>query len=325
MGKNQEYIIGFDLGGTKMLSALFDRSYKIVARNKEKTADARSNEAVTERIFSCIDGLLKSGKASAHDILGIGIAIPGPIDIAAGIVLETPNLAMHNLPLRDLLEAKYDCPVILENDVNAGMYGEFKKGAARGFSEVVGLFPGTGVGGGLILGGKLYRGAIGGAGEIGHTIVQVDGPLCGCGKYGCLEAVASRTALAKDLVGLAANGEAPTVLEKAGTDIMRIKSSVIKKAIDAGEEKVIELVNRNARFLGIGMANCVNIFNPELLVLGGGLVEKLGGPYVRAAEASMREHAMRYLVKSVEVREAKLGDDAAVTGAAALLLESLNE
>jgi glucokinase len=319
----KRYAIGFDLGGTKMLAALVDENFEIVGRNKAKTGTERDNETVRKEIIACIEELLKDAKVKQEELFGIGIANPGPIDLERGVVLETPNLALDNFPIRKHLEERFDVPVLLENDVNAGTYGEFIRGAAQGFRHVVGLFPGTGIGGGLVLNGTLYRGARGGAGEIGHMVIQVDGRRCGCGNYGCLEALASRTAIAKDLVALAATGQAPTVYKKAGTDILKVKSGLIKKAIDNGEQAVSEVVLRSARYLGVGMGNCVNLFNPEVIVLGGGLVEKLGSPYIREAEMSMRQNGMDKLVPDVEVREAELGDDATVIGAAALLRESI--
>jgi glucokinase len=155
--------------------------------------------------------------------------------------------------------------------------------------------------------------------------INPDGPLCGCGKYGCLEAYASRSAIVKDIAALAAAGKSPTVLAKAGTDMKKIKSNLIKAAMDAGEEPVRQIVERSARFLGIGMANCVNIFSPELIVLGGGLVEKLGKEYIDTAEAAMREYAMAFTVKDVKVKAATLGDDAAIMGAAALIRGHLDQ
>lgn len=322
MGETGKYVVGFDLGGTKMLATLLDAELNVVGSNKMKTGSDKTNEAVFERIAECIEELLEKENAG-EKLVGIGIANPGPIDLESGILLETPNLNLSNFPIRRLLEERFKVNVLLENDVNAGTYGEYIRGAGKGFRHVLGIFPGTGVGGGLVLDGRLYRGKRGGAGEIGHMTIQLDGPLCGCGKYGCLEALSSRTAIAKDLVQLASKGVAPTIAEKAGTELDKVKSGTIKKAIEQGEREVGEVVKRAARFMGIGMANCVNIFDPEVIVLGGGLVEKLGEYYVREAEQAMRAHAMSDLAEGVKVKEAELGDDATVVGAAALLLESL--
>ena len=212
----------------------------------------------------------------------------------------------------------------MENDVSAGTFGEFKYGAARGYRHVVGIFPGSGIGGGLILNGSLYTGATGNAGEIGHMIISSDGPLCGCGQRGCLEAHSSKTAIAKEVITLASMGEAPTALRQAGTDFKNYTSKVLAKSSQGGDRRVAEVLSRAAWHLGIGMANCVNILSPEVIVLGGGLVEKLGKKFVDEAEHSMHLHAMPHLVMNIKVVEASLGDDAVILGAGALAVESLS-
>ncbi len=314
-------MVAIDLGGTKMLATVLDTSLNEVASKKNKTPIGGSQEDVYKAILDTVNSACEKADTKPQDTAGVAVAVPGPVDIDNGIVLTTPNMALENLPLRDRLAEDLGVRVLLENDVSAGTYGEYYAGAAKGYNHVVGLFPGTGVGGGLVLDGRLYRGRRGGAGELGHIIVQYAGPRCGCGQYGCLEAVASKTAIAKELVALADAGGAPTVFKEAGTSIAAIKSSVIEKALDAGEKPVIEVVRRAGHFLGVGMAAFVNIFNPELIVVGGGLVEKLGRRiYLDAAVTSMKDHAMAHLVADVEVKEAALGDDAVVLGAAALLL-----
>ncbi len=325
MAEGKKHRLGFDLGATKMLCAVMDKNYQISVRNKENSSKGDDEETAYKNIVGCITKTMDKAEKKPGDFAGIGIAVPGPIKREEGIISETPNLGFKNFPLKKKLEKEFNLRVCLENDVNAGIYGEFKKGAARSFKHVVGIFPGTGVGGGLILNGRLYRGADGGAGEIGHMIIQVDGRLCGCGQYGCLEAMASKTALAKDAVFLAAKGASPYIFEKGGTDFNKIKSGMLYKAVKAGEKEVKRIIDRSAYYLGIGMANCVNLFNPEIIVLGGGLVEKFGSPYVNKAEKSMKEHAMPYLVKKVVVHEAELGDDAVIIGAAALLDDSADE
>ena len=176
----------------------------------------------------------------------------------------------------------------LSNDVNAGLWGEYiAAGAAKGYQHVIGIFPGTGIGGGIITNGRLYLGKGGRAGEIGHITVQSDGRRCGCGNRGCLETVSSKTAIARDLALLAMNGQSPVLAEAGATDINLVKSVLIKKALDAGDPGVADIVEQAALFLGIGMAAMVNVFDPELILLGGGLVEKLGSRITDAAEDTM--------------------------------------
>ena len=313
--------IGFDLGGTKMLAAVLADDGSVVARNKEKTQGG-GNKAVLEQILATTEGVLEKAGITAGDVSCMGIAVPGPIDAGNGIILDTPNVGVKDFALGRELTKRFGFPTLLENDVNAGLWGEYRAGAAQGYSDVVGVFPGTGIGGGLILDGHLYRGKRGSAGELGHMVVQTDGRRCGCGGYGCWETVASKTAIARDLVMLAMTGQSPTLAEKGGTEIRNIKSGVIAKAVDAGEEAVIDVVNRAAHFLGVGLANVVNIFDPEVIILGGGLVDKLGKPFVEIADRTMRARAMPRLVEGVEIKAAKLGDDAVVVGAADLAEEA---
>ncbi|MCG8477980.1 MAG: ROK family protein [Spirochaetales bacterium] len=309
--------IGFDLGGTKMLAAVLDGDDGIVARCKTRTVGG-DNESVYRQIVETIQCALDKAKIGRDRLEAVGIAVPGPIDLDRGVVLDTPNVGISNFPLVDRLSEELGCVVLLENDVNAGLWGEYVAGAAKGMRHVVGIFPGTGIGGGLILDGKLYRGKSGAAGEIGHITVQTDGRRCGCGNHGCLETVASKTAIARDLALLAMNGQSKVLAEAGATDIRLIKSGLIAKALEAGEPAVVAVVSQAARFLGVGMAAIVNTFDPEMVVVGGGLVEKVGSHITDIAVSTMRERAMPRIIADVAVATAALGDDAGVVGAADL-------
>lgn len=319
--KDRDYLVGFDMGGTKMLATVLDDSFAPAGRAKMKTPPGGDDELLLTMIADTIREAVSDAKADLSDVRAVGLAVPGPLNRDEGVVIEMANVGMRDFPLRDRLQDVLKVPVDLENDVNAGTYGEFIAGAARGHRNVVGLFPGTGVGGGIVIDGKLYRGRRGRAGEIGHMTVQVGGRLCGCGHYGCLEALSSKTAMAKDLVHLASIGLAPTVLEKAGTDFRAVKSSVIKKAMEEGEEAVVRVVERAAWFLGVGLANCVDIFDPDILVVGGGLVEKLGESYLEKVRESTRENSM--VPTEIPIVAASLGDDSVVVGAASLAEEAV--
>ena len=321
MSEERAYVIGFDLGGTNMVSAVVDRDLKITTREKKKTKAEVGSEAVYERIKKTIRECIESAGIDPDQVRAVGLASPGPLSQAKRIIYDTPNLGFKGFPIGDRLEKDLRIPVLLENDVNAGVYGEYVRGAARGYTTVIGIFPGTGIGGGLILDGRLFRGATGNAGEIGHMIIQTEGPLCGCGQYGCVEALASKTALAKEAVAMAGSGAEPELFDRVGTDFKRYRSGVFADAYGDGIEGVIRIVDRAAWYLGIAMANCVNMLSPEAVVLGGGLVEKLGETYVRAAERSMRKHALAAVVEGVEVLQARLGDDANLIGAASLAWE----
>ena len=315
-------VVAVDLGGTKILTAAFDSNFAKIGRNKVKTKAYEGADAIFNAVVDSITDALASAKINTNDVRGIGIVIPGVFDRDTGLVVETPNLPLSRFPFKSKLFERIPVPIFIENDVNAGTYGEFRSGAAVGYRHVVGVFPGTGIGGGLILDGKLYIGATGNAGEIGHMIIQTGGPLCGCGQRGCLEALASRSAMARDAVFLANSGSAPATLAQAGTDYSRYSSKTFSKALEAGDEAIERVIDRAAWNLGIGLANCANLLSPEIIVIGGGLVERLGEAYIETVDRSMRSHAMRGIGESVKVVGAKLGDDAAVLGVAALVAEA---
>lgn len=315
-------VAGIDLGGTKMLTAILDEEGRILGKHKVPTPRLSGGEDLVALIASEIEAACQ--EAGVLDRPGaIGVTVPGTVDLERGYLMETPNLGIWDFPLKDRLQEELGTRVIMENDVNAGMYGEFVFGAARGYRHIVAIYPGTGVGGGIIIDGRLYRGVSGSAGEIGHMKIQVEGKLCGCGQRGCLEAMASKTAIAKDLAHLALTGRAPSILEKAGTDFDKIKSGMIKKSIQAGESAVLELVERAAWYLGIGIANIVNIFNPQLVVLGGGLMGKLNKWMLPVTEKALQENAMPFLLKQVKLVAAELGDDSVALGVGVLAREAL--
>ena len=320
-----EYWIGFDLGGTKMIAAMLDKNLQVLHRIKKRTDPHEGNSAVLKRIVSTVDEVITQSGVPRESVGGTGLAVPGPMDREAGIIIDTPNLGFRNVSLRSYVEHNTGLKVVLENDVSAGTYGEYLLGAGKGYSNLMGVFLGTGIGGGLIINGRLYRGASGNAGEIGHMIIQTDGPLCGCGHQGCVEALASRLSISKDAVALAAIGKAPAAFADAGTDITAYKSSIFKQAWKQKDPAIRNLILRSAHYLGIGLANAVNLLNPEAIILGGGLIEKLGRTYIRAATESMQQHAQPGLAEDVTILPSKLGDDAVLAGAAALAMEELSQ
>jgi len=315
-------VVGIDLGGSKMLATVY-RGARALGSAKRSTDPNAGADGLAAGLVRTAEAALAAAGVDRSAPAAIGIGAPGPIDAQRGTLAGSPNLGVADFPIRDCLEDAFGVPVVLENDVSAGTYGEHRFGAARGRRHVLGVFPGTGIGGGLVLDGRLYRGARGNAGELGHMIMQLDGPMCGCGQYGCLEALASRSAIARDLVAQAAIGRAPVVAARAGTDVRSVRSKMIARVVAAGDGPGLELLERAIERLGIGIANCVNLLNPEMVVLGGGLVEKLGDWLIERAADSMRRHALPSLAEGVEVVAATLGDEAVVRGAAALAQEAL--
>lgn len=324
--KKARYFIGIDLGGTKMLTGLLDKKFRIISAIKSKVDTSKGEKYFLSTVKEHIEELLDECDVKIKDIKAIGIGCPGTIQNPEGVVVFSPNIPfLKKYPLKDKLKKIFRVPVAVENDVNAGLYGEQQFGAAKGYSNVIGFFLGTGVGGALILDNKLYHGASGAAGEVGHIIVDPEGPLCGCGMRGCLEALTGRTAIASEAAMLALRQKAPTLYEIAGTDIAKIKSNALATAIKKGDTAIRDLILYKARILGRAMASMVNVLSPDLVVLGGGLVEAMESLIVKEAEKTMHEYAMWPIAKYVKVVGAELKDYAIVKGAAKLVAASIEK
>lgn len=316
--------VGFDLGGTKMLATVFDEKFRALGRRRRKTKGSEGASAGLERIFRTIDEALEEAKITPAELLGIGMGIPGPLDLDKGVVIESPNLGWKNFKLRQALEDKYKCPAALANDVDAGVFGEYRFGSGRGGRCVLGIFPGTGIGGGMVYEGQIYRGKTTSCLEIGHMVVDPKGRMCGCGRRGCLETVASRLAIAAEVAMASYRGETTTIMEAAGTDLADIRSSVLADAIKGGDKVVEKIVRNAARRLGDAAANACNLLAPDIVVLGGGLVEALPQLYLDEVHDVISKKVMTSLVTSITVTTASLGDDAGVLGSAALIAEQVN-
>ncbi|EDM29519.1 probable transcription repressor [Lentisphaera araneosa HTCC2155] len=314
-------ILGFDLGGTKVLAAVLDNDFNILSRVKMKANADLGVKSVYKVICAVIKDACDEAGIDVSDLSAIGGCAPGLVEPKTGLVYDTPNLGFKNFPLQEKLSQDFNIPVHIENDVNAGLYGELHFGAARGMENVLALSPGTGVGGAIVIDGKLIRGSRGGAGEFGHIIVQPDGPLCGCGQRGCLEAISSRTALSQQILSFAVRGRVPLVIDEAKGNLKKVKSGLIARAYNSGDEDVQAIVDYAARYLGVGMSNLVNSFNPEAIILGGGLIEALPEPFLKISTKVMREKAMGVNGEKVKVLAAELGDDAVIKGSAQLAAE----
>jgi len=316
------YWAGFDLGGTKMRVAILDHAWRVVARAEGRTKANAGVRGGVARMAALLDEAwqtVRSRKAGGvrRLLAGIGLAVPGPVDMRRGIVREMVNVGWTDVPLAKLLGKAAGAPVALLNDVDAGVYGEYRFGAGRGARCLVGIFPGTGIGGGCVMDGKVLSGASSSCMEIGHLPVMPDGPLCGCGQRGCLEAVAGRLAIASAAATAAFRGQAPNLFKAAGTDIAAIRSRTLAAAIEAGDEAVERIVSDAAAWTGLGAAALVNLLGPDRIVLGGGLVEAMPKLYLPKVAESARRRVMRSYRDTYTIAVARLGDDAAIRGAAA--------
>jgi len=276
--------------------------------------------AVADRIVAAIEDVIaeviKETGASRSDFLGVGMGAPGPLDRAKGIVIVAPNLGWRDFPLRDRIASAVNLPATLDNDANCATVGEWWCGAARGARNVVGVTIGTGIGGGLILNGDLYHGSSSVAGEIGHTTIDSTGRRCKCGNYGCLEAYASGPAIAERAREALAGDEDSMLPRMVGGDLSHITARTVYDAALKGDEIAREVVRDTARFLGTGLANLLNIVNPDVVVLAGGVTEA-GDALFEPLRAEVKRRAFRPAVEACRIVPGVLGGSAGVVGAVA--------
>ncbi len=320
MSRGKDVMVGVDLGGTSLRAVVVDRQNKILAVVKTPTKVSGKPGPLIAEIAEAVKDAVKMAGVKTHEIAAVSVGAPGSVDRVRGIVHEAPNLGWREVPLGKELKRLLGRPVMVENDVNAGVVGEHALGAARGAEEVVGIFVGTGIGGGVISRGKLYEGSRGAAGEIGHIVLQVGGPRCPCGRRGCVEALASRTAMERDVREAIRAGAKSVVLEiMKERNRKRMTSSVIARALKKNDRVMHKVLKRAQHYLGELVANIVNLLDPEVVVLGGGLVERLGESYV----GPVRRIAYKNFLRREDAREVKvvagaLGDDAGALGAVVL-------
>ncbi len=307
---------GIDLGGTKIYAALADLEGRVINELKVPTPAREGYEAVIRRLAAAV-GQLQEEAGLPGPPLALGVGAPGPLDPAAGVVYQAPNLGWRDVPLKADLERLLGVPVYLDNDANLAALGEHRYGAGRGAAHMVYITVSTGVGGGLVLGGRLYRGATGGAGEVGHLVVDPRGPRCGCGSYGCLEALASGTAMAREARRLVAAGRGRAILEAAGGDPASITSEAVARAAAAGDEEARAIIAAAGRALGIGMAGILNLLNPAVVVLGGGAM-RAGTLFWEAMEEELARRALEASRRAARIVPAALGERSGVLGALAL-------
>jgi glucokinase len=315
--ENQKYWIGFDLGGTKMQCSVFDGDLKPLATKRRRTKGELGVEAGLERVESTIRKLLDEAKIPASAIAGIGIGCPGPVEWERGVVRVAVNLGWENVPIGKYLKDKYACPVAVLNDVDAGVYGEYIAGAGKGSRTTVGIFPGTGIGGGCVYDGQILRGKLLSCMEIGHIKISGSPRPGAAGMHGTLETETSRLAIAGEAAKLAYRGEAPHLLKAAGTELSAIRSKVLADAIEKGDKKIEKVIEEACEVIGHAVANIILLMCPDCIVLGGGLVEAMPNLFLREVAKHAKRNVFECYRDQFEVRCAKLGDNAGTVGAAA--------
>jgi glucokinase len=314
--KTPSHTIGIDIGGTKILAVALDPRFHVLAQTKLKTKPERGADYFLDSITEAVDQTLQEAHVRPSQVLAVGAGCPGFINSNTGVVANSANLPfLQNYPLAKKLSKRLKRPVTIGNDVQTGLYGEHQFGAARGLKNVVGIFMGTGIGGSIIIDGKTYSGTSGSAGEVGHVLFDANGPFCGCGRRGCYEAYAGRLAIASECAAAAARQRAPTLYTLAGTDLRAIKSGVLARAASK-DRAVTEILRSKAQIVGTLMTQLVNILNPEMIVLGGGVVQAMPRLIVGEAERTMRALAIPNSARRVRVTAAKLGDYSVAMGAA---------
>ena len=326
MGTEKENCwVGFDLGGTKMLAKVFDDDFKVLGSERKKTKGNQGAESGLQRMADAVRDALKDAGRPLESVAGIGIGCPGPVDMEKGVVLDPPNLGWDEVNVKRRLQKEFDCPIVVINDVDAGVYGEYRFGAAKKARTAFGVFPGTGIGGGCIYDGTILRGRNLSCFEIGHIPFMPDGPLCGCGQRGCLEAVASRLTVASNSARAVYRGDAPHLQKIAGTDLADIRSGALAEAVEHGDTVVEQIIRHTAFHIGQAVAGVIHLISPDVVVLGGGLVEAMPDLYVSEVKRVARDRVMPAYRDSFQVAATKLGDDAGVLGAAAWARKVIND
>ncbi|MCH2382361.1 MAG: ROK family protein [Pedosphaera sp.] len=313
----EELYIGVDLGGTKILAGIFDSDHHCLASEKTKTNQEEGYDAVCGQIVETIRSAAELAGIDPAKVNGAGIGAPGSISSDESHVLFAPNLGWRDAPLKADLEAQLGCPVWLGNDCNVAATGIHRLELEAKPNDMVSLFLGTGIGAGIITNGVFLTGATRAAGEVGHMVLDPDGPVCGCGTRGCFEALASRTAIFNK-VKSAVNDGAKTLLMDAGDDsVTRIRSGKLRRAIEAGDELAAAVLGETCLYTGVAIANLCNLLNPEVVALGGGLIEQLQADMLPKIRDTALERIMPG-ARQVRIMATALGDDAGITGAAIL-------
>lgn len=312
------YRIGVDLGGTNIATGVIDENYKIIGRGKVKTRAPRPAEAIFDSIKEAVDMAVVNAGISYDEITSVGIGTPGSVNKDTGAIEFSNNLKFHNVPAKAMLEERLKKPIYLENDANAAALGEAVAGSGHGVKNFVAVTLGTGVGSGIIIDGKIYRGSNFCGGEMGHMVINVDGIPCNCGRKGCWEKYASATALVSQAVEAMQGDKASLLWQTCDGDLNKVDGKSIFDAVDLGDETAKAVVDRYLYYVSVGIANVVNALQPETVCVGGGISgqgEKILQPIRDMVKA---ERYSVYAENQANIVPALLGNDAGIIGAALL-------
>ena len=317
MGKHENVFLAIDLGGSNIAAAAV-KDGKVLAHHKNNTKANKGSDVVIGRIEKTIRKVAGKMDSSPKDFQALCIGAPGAVNLETGMVYDAPNLDWTDVPLGSVLQDRLGLPVFVDNDVNVGVLGEFVHGAGKGSQHMVGIFVGTGIGGGVIINGEMHFGGRGSAGEVGHMVVQPGGRVCGCDRRGCVEAYASKTAIAAAIREQIESGR-DSYLKKTLTkkNHKPLSSNLIEDALLAEDQVTMEAVKDAQYYLGLLTANLVNVLDPDVVVFGGGLVEQLGDDFLKPIRNTAQEHYLQQTdAGRIQIIPAALGDHAGTIGAA---------
>ncbi|MCX6345412.1 MAG: ROK family protein [Armatimonadetes bacterium] len=321
--KSASCVIGVDLGGTNVRAAVVDLQGTIIGESRTDSKAMDGVQSTIGQILIAIQAAIAQTGVNIEDIAGVGMGVPGTHKSSEGIVLWSPNFKdWNNIQLLAPIKEHLGLPVFMGNDANTAAFGEYTFGAGRGSKCMVMLTLGTGIGSGLIIDGKIYTGVSEAAPEIGHHIIVANGPICGCGRYGCLEALAKRDAIIDRAARKVSAGRKTLLTKKVGNDLLCLTPAIIAEAAYEGDLVSIETFEETGYYIGIGVSNAINILNPDKVVIGGGIAQAgdlLFGPIKRTVAIN----ALPAALEACEILPAKLGDDAGVLGGAAIVMQSL--
>ena len=315
-----EYSVCLDIGGTKVLGAIFDQDKKPIYRLKKKTkSGGDSSENIEQVIISVVREMIKESGIKLSSVRAIAAGAPGVINQDEGVVLFSPNLPWRDYDIKKPIEKEFGVPFRIGNDVNVGVLGEFMYGAAKGYRDVVGFFVGTGMGGGLILNGKLYTGHLFKGAEFGHMTMDPDGPLCNCGQRGCLEAFSSKQGMSGYIRQQVQRGRKSMMSDALDGSVF--KSKALKRALEAKDQVAMEAVDRACHWLAVATGNMINTISPEVVIYGGGVIEAVGDIFLEKILAEVDRYCMLSIRPTVELKKAALGDDSVLYGALSMIVD----
>ena len=319
-------VLGIDIGGTKTLCVLADRNAKILNELKFKSAPGKGCKEFGRNLLGAVKSLRDTAAQEDHKLVAVGIGCAGSIDEKNGVIKTSPNLlCLEGFRLYDFLRQEVKVPIALGNDVQYGISGEHQLGAAKGLKHVLGVFFGTGVGGAAIINGELYRGTSGFGGQVGSILAQPVGGREAALSHGILDRIASKSAIATEALVMAVKDWAPNLHKKVDSDLSNVSWGAIRKAIAKGDNKLKEMVQARMKVVGIALSSVVNFMNPEMVVLGGGLVDEMAKLVLKSVEEGLREYLVPEVSKALRVAPAKLGTSAVAWGGVCAALEILEK